>query len=71
MEPSARAYNGATLYMRDIMPGHGRPCRVLDSEILKYGHRVPRVSDPRMTSLARTNSNFKLHTLPHVREVVT
>jgi hypothetical protein len=38
----------------------------LEFEIVKYGLRVPRVSDPRMTALARASSNCKRQTRPLV-----
>jgi hypothetical protein len=40
----------------------------LESETVKYGRRVPRDLDPRMTALARAGSNCKRQAHPLIRE---
>jgi hypothetical protein len=40
----------------------------LESETVKYGHKYPRESDPKMTALKRVRCNCKRQTRPLVRE---
>jgi hypothetical protein len=61
--------NWATLFLGDIntltWPSRSEESRIWDSKIWSW---IPRVSDPRMTALARASKNCKRQIHPHVRE---